>query len=453
VITRGELDAAAPTSGPGTAQPSSVLPPFSVLEESASTRDALSALARLLGASIDRPRHDLASFVAYHLAAPAAASSSVTSVLRGVDAPLVHVVVGRLIETAPSAVLADDVAAAAPGYELVAVDVDETVAAPDDLAAFLPAGEAFAFDCVLVLTWQQGVERIALHVRTADHEAARRSLAELLSRARGVDNFYRGKTLRVNADDDGVHFMPVERSATRRDEVVLAPAVWAEVDANVTGLVEHGAVLAAAGLGASRGILIAGPPGVGKTALCRAIASELPPATTILLVDATVTARGLGLLYESLSRLAPAAVFLDDIDLLAGDRRSGTGGGALRELLTHLDGFAPAAAVLTVATTNDVRAIDPALIRAGRFDCVIEVGAPDRTARCAILARYLRAVGADAVPVATLAARTEGATGSDLREIVRRAVLERGPALAETDLLDVVASGRWKPAPVVGQYL
>ena len=81
-------------------------------------------------------------------------------------------------------------------------------------------------------------------------------------------------------------------------------------------------------------------------------------------------------MYESLSSLSPAAVFLDDIDLLAGDRRTGTAGPALREFLTHLDGFSPTDAVITVATSNAMDTIDPALLRPGRFDSVIEADPP-----------------------------------------------------------------------------
>ncbi|MGH3493409.1 MAG: AAA family ATPase [Sciscionella sp.] len=98
------------------------------------------------------------------------------------------------------------------------------------------------------------------------------------------------------------------------------------------------------------------------------------------------------------------------------------GGSALRELLTHLDGFTPTAPVVTIATTNVVDAIDLALIRAGRFDAVIKIGLPGRVARAQILQRYLRlfeGFGTDRI-----AAVTDGATGADLREIVRRAVLE-----------------------------
>lgn len=413
-------------------------------------RQALAALGRLLGAAVSEPPRNLQSFVAGSLGCEVADTASVGSALHGVDAPLVHVAVARLLEHVVSPNVSDDTGNGSPGYYLVTVDVDEQVSAPEDLAACLPANDVFAFDSVLVLTWQR-TYKIALYVRRADHQHAHSALSAFLATARGPGNFYRGKTLRVDADNQGVEFTPVTRASAHRTDLVLPAQVWAEVDANVHGLVEHGEVLAAAGLGASRGVLIVGGPGVGKTALCRVIATELPPTTTVLLVDGGITPRGLGLLYESLPRLAPAVVFLDDMDLLAGDRRNGTGGPALRELLTHLDGFAPNAAVLTVATTNDMTVIDPALVRAGRFDAVIEIGRPDRASRTRILEQYLRPFGS--VDVTGLAARTDGATGSDLREIVRRAVLEAGAELTEAHLLDVVATGRWKPAAPTGQYL
>lgn len=419
--------------------------------ESPHVREALSALGRLLGAALSDGPHDLTSFVANHLRTGPGDVAAVVSRLRGVDGPLVKVAVARLLESARSAVMADDEGSGAPGFELVTVDVDEQVSAPDDFAAYVPAGDIFDFDVVVVLSWDYNIDKIALYARREDHEQARGALAGLLARARGPENFYRGKTLRVDATDTGLRLTPINPVPANRAELVLPATVWAEVDANVRGLVEHGDVLATAGLGAARGLLVVGSPGVGKTALCRVIAAELPRGTTVLLVDAVVSARGLGLLYEALPQLAPAAVFLDDIDLLAGDRRGGSGGAVLRELLTHLDGFAPNDAVLTVATTNDIAAIDPALIRAGRFDSVVEIGRPDHAARMRILRGYL-APFAD-IDVIRLADRTEGASGSDLREVVRRAILEKGPAITEQHLLEVVQSGRWKPAAPTGQYL
>ena len=414
-------------------------------------REALSALGRLLGAALIEPPRNLASFVADHLSAPSQAVAAVTSTLSGVDAPLVHVAVGRLLDAATDAVLTDEYGDGVPGYDLVTTGVNEHVAAPNDLAAFLPAGQGFAFDTVVVLNWSGPRQKIALHVRREDAPRARTSLSAILHDARTTDNFYRGKTLQVVADDRQLEFIPVEPSTAVRADVVHAPQVWGEIDATLGGLARHGHLLASAGLGASRGVLIVGPPGVGKTALTRVIASELPAGTTILLIDAGATARGLGRVYESLPSLSPAAVFLDDIDLLAGDRRGGTGGPARREFLTHLDGFTPTDSVITVATSNATDTIDPAMIRPGRFDSVIEVGVPERAAREQILRRYLRAIGD--FELHDVAALTEGATGADLREIVRRAVLEHGAALTPADLIAVVRNGRWKPRIPTGQYL
>src|SRR5699024_2782383 len=181
------------------------------------------------------------------------------------------------------------------------------------------------------------------------------------------------------------------------------------------GLVRHGDVLTSAGLGAARGVLVVGPPGVGKTALCRVIAGELPAETTVVAVDASTTPAGIGRIYDAMARLAPAAVILDDVDLIAGDRRAQSDGPALRELLTHMDGFTPQSPVITIATTNVTETIDPALVRAGRFDAVIEIGVPDQDARARILRRYLRPFGD--VEVDTIAARTDGMTG-DRKSVV-----------------------------------
>jgi ATP-dependent 26S proteasome regulatory subunit len=190
---------------------------------------------------------------------------------------------------------------------------------------------------------------------------------------------------------------------------------------------------------------------VGKTALCRVVAAELPAGTTIVLVDSAMGPRSLSALYDAIGDLAPAAVFLDDIDLIAGNRARGSAGATLGEFLTRLDGFRPPTAVITVATTNVTDALDPALLRPGRFDAIVEIGPPDAAARAQILHRYLDPVRP--LDVGPVVASTVGATGADLREIVRRAVLERGTLITTEHLVEIARSGRWKPTPSTGQYL
>jgi SpoVK/Ycf46/Vps4 family AAA+-type ATPase len=211
-------------------------------------------------------------------------------------------------------------------------------------------------------------------------------------------------------------------SATR-DDIVLPDAIWREVDRNVHGLLASWPTLHAAGLSANRGVLLAGPPGTGKTALCRVIATEVAGNATVVFADASSVSHAIGYLYAELRHLAPAVVVLEDVDLVVSHRYHG-GGSTLIDFLLALDGaMSTHAGVVTIATTNDVAAIDPAARRASRFDAVIDVPAPDLAGRAAIIERYLAGVEHDEIDVRAVAAACAGCTGADLRELVSEAVL------------------------------
>jgi SpoVK/Ycf46/Vps4 family AAA+-type ATPase len=143
---------------------------------------------------------------------------------------------------------------------------------------------------------------------------------------------------------------------------------------------------------------------------------------------------------------------MEDVDLVVGDRASGSGP-ALLEFLVALDGaMSDHTGVVTIATTHDPGSIDPAAKRSARFDVLIEVPPPDAAGREAILVRYLRDL-TDDVDVPRLAAATNGMSGADLRELVSDSVLHtEADDVVDTELLIRLAvERRQRPAP--GLYL
>src|SRR5690606_28321392 len=150
----------------------------------------------------------------------------------------------------------------------------------------------------------------------------------------------------------------------------------------------------------------------------RVLAAELAGEITVVFCTATVMAEHMNDVYEGLAGLAPALVVLEDLDLVIGSR-GGSGSAALHRFLTALDGaFSRHRDVVTVATTNDPNGLDPAARRAARFDRFVEVPLPATRQRTAILARYLGRL-AERVDLPAVAAVTDGASGADLREVVK----------------------------------
>jgi len=187
-----------------------------------------------------------------------------------------------------------------------------------------------------------------------------------------------------------------------------------------------------------KGVLLVGPPGTGKTLLARAVAGEAGvPFFSISGSEFVEMFVGVGAarvrdLFEQAQRRAPCIVFIDELDALGRARGAfgGLGGGhdekeqTLNQLLTELDGFDPRSGVVLLGATNRPEILDPALLRAGRFDRQVLVDRPDRVGRAQILAVHLKKVRTDpALDREAIAALTPGFTGADLANLVNEAAL------------------------------
>ncbi|MBS0518484.1 MAG: ATP-dependent zinc metalloprotease FtsH [Proteobacteria bacterium] len=185
-----------------------------------------------------------------------------------------------------------------------------------------------------------------------------------------------------------------------------------------------------------KGVLLVGPPGTGKTLLARAVAGEAGvPFFTIGGSEFVEMFVGVGAarvrdLFEQARQHAPCIIFIDELDALGRARGSFALGGhdekeqTLNQLLAELDGFDPRVGIILLAATNRPEMLDPALLRAGRFDRQVLVDRPDKKGRVDILAIYLRKVKlARDVDVERVAALTPGFTGADLANLVNEAAL------------------------------
>jgi cell division protease FtsH len=186
-----------------------------------------------------------------------------------------------------------------------------------------------------------------------------------------------------------------------------------------------------------KGILLVGPPGTGKTLLARAVAGEAGvPFFSIGGSEFVELFVGVGAarvrdLFKDARAKAPCIIFIDELDALGRARGAGPVSGGhdekeqtLNQLLSELDGFDPSTGVVLLSATNRPEVLDPALLRAGRFDRQILVDRPDKRGREAILVVHLAHVTlADDVDAVALAALTPGFTGADLANMVNEAAL------------------------------
>ena len=185
-----------------------------------------------------------------------------------------------------------------------------------------------------------------------------------------------------------------------------------------------------------KGVLLIGPPGTGKTLLARAVAGEA--GVTFLSISGSdfmelyvgVGASRVRDLFDQAKKMAPSIIFIDEIDAVGRQRGAGLGGGhdereqTLNQLLVEMDGFRKNEGVIVMAATNRQDILDPALLRPGRFDRQIYVGAPDAQGRQDILKIHARDKRLDGgVDLRSVALATAGFTGADLENLLNEAAI------------------------------
>lgn len=221
-----------------------------------------------------------------------------------------------------------------------------------------------------------------------------------------------------------------------------------------------------------KGVLLVGPPGTGKTLLAKAVAGRGGRA---ILFDFWVRIRrdvfvGVGAarvrdLFEQARKAAPCIIFIDELDALGRSRVPGGFGGTdekeqtLNQLLAELDGFDPTTGVILLAATNRPEILDPALLRAGRFDRQVLVDRPDRRGRLEILEVHVRKVQlAPGLDLDAIAQLTPGFTGADIANLVNEAAIvatrRNGQSISLNDFTEAIeriVAGLEKKSRVLNQ--
>ena len=269
-------------------------------------------------------------------------------------------------------------------------------------------------------------------------------LAGKLNANNPMNNFGKARTVLGVPDGKKVTFDDVAGADEEKQELQ-----------EVVDFLRDPAKYTAIGARIPHGLLLVGPPGTGKTLLARAVAGEADvqflsiSGSDFVELYVGVGASRVRDLFDQAKRMAPAIIFIDEIDAVGRKRGSGLGGGhdekeqTLNQLLVEMDGFGKNEGVIVLAATNRPDILDPALLRPGRFDRQIHVGRPDVKGREDILKVHAKGKRlAEDVNLRAIARSTAGFTGADLSNVLNEAAImaarESRPALTMADINEAI---------------
>jgi ATPase family associated with various cellular activities (AAA) len=290
---------------------------------------------------------------------------------------------------------------------------------------------------------ESGRASVTLEVVSTEPGAGRRITAAVRELTT-EHNVFRGQVLSFGGGEMFGHGEAVltfhRRPAIDAGRLVLPPETIAAVERQVVGVARHRDRLLAAGQHLKRGLLLYGPPGVGKTHTVRYLTATLTGTTVLQL-----TGNALHLIGAACSiarTLQPSMLVVEDVDLIAEDRGMHPGEHPLLfQLLNEMDGLAEDADVVFVLTTNRADLLEPALAaRPGRVDQAIALDLPDEAGRRALLELYRGGLDVADGALDAAVARTEGVTASFLKELLRRAALVAGDRLPVVSAADLATA-------------
>ncbi len=247
----------------------------------------------------------------------------------------------------------------------------------------------------------------------------------MTGQARGMFGFGKSKAKRFRENGSGVTFSDVAGLDNAKKEF-----------REIVSFLKAPERFLRLGAALPNGVLMVGPPGVGKTLLAKAVAGEAGvPFFSISGSEFIEMFVGVGAsrvrdMFAQAKKAAPAMIFIDELDAIGRARGAGLGGGhdereqTLNQILAEMDGFSPRDSVIVIAATNRPDVLDTALVRPGRFDRRIHLELPQKQARKKILEIHLhRTRHADDIDMEDMARRTVGLSGADLKNLVNEAAL------------------------------